>query len=108
MSATSLPTSYADLPLKDIRVSNYPADAKGVTPIQVVTLYRPNAHNAFTRTMMDEMVNLWGAYDVDDRVKVIVLTGHGKMFCAGADLQTGFQRNFDDRINDHRDGYVSF
>lgn len=104
MSPSSLPTSYTSLPLKEVRVSNYPADAPGVTPIQVVTLYRPKAYNAFTRIMMDELISLWNAFDVDDRVKVIVMTGHGKMFCAGADLQQGFKRDPNDRINDHRDG----
>ncbi|KAJ1559326.1 hypothetical protein HK405_011063, partial [Cladochytrium tenue] len=41
----------------------------------------------------------------DDRVKVVVLTGAGKSFCAGADLSTGlFGVDPDARLEDHRDG----
>jgi len=98
-----IPETYASLPVKHIRINNYPADAPGVTPIQVVTLYRPDAHNAFTVQMMEDAVLAWGLFDVDERVKVIVVTGHGRMFCAGADLNTGFRR-VDDDINGHRDG----
>jgi enoyl-CoA hydratase/carnithine racemase len=53
--------------------------------------------------MMADIVRAWELFHVDDRVKAIVVTGHGKMFCAGADLATGFRRN-DDNINAHRDG----
>jgi len=42
-------------------------------------------------------------FDVDERVKVIVLTGAGKTFCAGADLDIGFSSNRE-RPADHRDG----
>jgi enoyl-CoA hydratase/carnithine racemase len=34
------------------------------------------------------------------------MTGHGKMFCAGADLQQGFKRDMSGKVNDHRDGFV--
>jgi enoyl-CoA hydratase/carnithine racemase len=102
----SPPKTYSDLPLKEVRVSNHPANAPGVTPIQIVTLYRPNAYNAFTRVMQEELVLLWNTFDADDRVKVIIMTGHGKMFCAGADLQQGFKRDMSGKVNDHRDGFV--
>ncbi|GMK58554.1 hypothetical protein CspeluHIS016_0505860 [Cutaneotrichosporon spelunceum] len=100
----SPPPSYSSLPLTEVRVSNHPASAPGVTPIQVVTLYRPAAYNAFTRVMQEELVLLWNTFDADDRVKCIIMTGHGKMFCAGADLQQGFKRDMAGKINDHRDG----
>ncbi len=88
----SLPTSYADLPFKEIRVSHIPESSKEVTPVVVVTLYRPKNYNAFTNTIMREMEQAFQLFDVDDRVKCIVITGYGKMFCAGADLvrKTGF------------------
>lgn len=98
-----LPASYADLGTGQVKVSNHPADAPRVTPIQVVTLYRPGKHNAFTVQMGTEVEKLWTLFDVDDRVKVIVVTGHGKMYCAGADLETGF-RQTGEAVNDHRDG----
>jgi hypothetical protein len=34
-----------------------------------------------------------------------VLTGHGRIFCAGADLEIGFHRG-GEQANEHRDGYV--
>lgn len=97
-----VPKVYADLPVKHIRIRNHPESASGVTPIQVVELYRPANHNAFTYEMAADVVRAWAAFGADDRVKAIVLTGHGKMFCAGADLSGAFQRT-DDDINGHRD-----
>lgn len=102
-SSPSLPATYAEVPLTEVRVANHPASAPGVTPIQIVTLYRPQAHNAYTVVMAAELVKLWELFDIDDRVKVIVLTGHGKMFCAGADLQNR-TRVMTARANDYRDG----
>ncbi|KAL1404915.1 hypothetical protein Q8F55_008527 [Vanrija albida] len=105
MSPPSLPASYAALPTQHIKLSNHPATAAGVTPVQVITLYRPDANNAFTAIMMQELVDTIEAYEADDRVKVIVITGHGKMFCAGADLSgnKAFKKT-DNDTNGHRDG----
>lgn len=97
-----IPKSYSELPVQHIRIRNHPKSASGVTPIQVVELYRPGKHNAFTYEMAADMVRAWKTFGADDRVKVIVLTGHGKMFCAGADLGGAFQRT-DDDVNGHRD-----
>ncbi|KAK6535051.1 hypothetical protein TWF281_006349 [Arthrobotrys megalospora] len=97
------PSSYAALPFEQIRVSHYPESSPTPTPIVVVTLYRPGKHNAFTPTMRSELIEAFGLFDADDRVKCIVMTGHGKIFCAGADLEIGF-RGGEERINDHRDG----
>lgn len=99
------PATYATLPTQHIKLSNHPASAPGVTPVQVITLYRPDANNAFTAIMMQELVDAIDAYERDDRVKVIVITGHGKMFCAGADLSgnKAFQKT-DNDTNGHRDG----
>lgn len=55
--------------------------------------------------MTEEMELAFAMFDVDDRVKCIIVTGHGKIFCAGADLATSFNRT-EEKINDHRDGYV--
>jgi enoyl-CoA hydratase/carnithine racemase len=101
-----LPATYADLTTTQIKIENVPVNASGVTPIQLVTLYRPGKYNAFTGVMMEEIVRAWTLFDVDDRVKAIVVTGDGKMFCAGADLEGNgaFKRRPNANDNDHRDG----
>jgi enoyl-CoA hydratase/carnithine racemase len=99
-----LPKSYQDLPYEHIRVSHVPASSPTPTPVVLVTLYRPGKNNAFTGTMTYEMDNAWKLFAADDRVKVIVVTGHGgKIFCAGADLEIGFQYGTD-TPKTHRDG----
>ncbi|MGI8944132.1 MAG: crotonase/enoyl-CoA hydratase family protein [Qipengyuania sp.] len=55
--------------------------------IATVTLHRPEKMNAFTRTMMQEIIDAVDATDADDSVRAVIFTGHGdKAFCAGADL----------------------
>lgn len=53
--------------------------------------------------MMEEIERAFAMFDVDDRVKAIVVTGHGKMFCAGADLDVGLNGG-NEPVNEHRDG----
>lgn len=58
-------------------------------PIALVTLYRPTAMNAWTWQMSMEMADAFAKADADDAIRAIVVTGHGKMFCSGADLGGG-------------------
>lgn len=58
-------------------------------PIEVVTLYRPEARNAWTWQMSAEMGEAFERADADDTVRAIVVTGHGNIFCSGADLGGG-------------------
>ncbi|ANY21324.1 1,4-Dihydroxy-2-naphthoyl-CoA synthase [Tsuneonella dongtanensis] len=56
-------------------------------PVALVTLHRPEKMNAFTRTMMAEIIDAMDQADGDDRVRAVVFTGTGdRAFCAGADL----------------------
>lgn len=57
--------------------------------IATVQLHRPDRLNAFTLTMADELVSVAAAADADDDVRVVVVTGAGRAFCAGADLGGG-------------------
>lgn len=54
--------------------------------VMTITLNRPDRLNAFTRTMMEEMVTALDEADADDDVRAIIVTGSGRAFCAGADL----------------------
>ncbi len=54
--------------------------------VAVVTLNRPDLHNAFNETLIAELTELLNVLDTDDDVRVVVLAGSGKSFCAGADL----------------------
>ena len=57
--------------------------------ILTVTLNRPDRLNAFTETMMNEWLALCDAIDADDGVRAVIVTGAGRGFCAGADLEGG-------------------
>jgi enoyl-CoA hydratase/carnithine racemase len=100
-----LPSSYEKLPFEHIRVSHHPKHNPDPTPVVILTLFRPGKRNAFTVTMMEEIERSFALFDVDDRVKCVVVTGDGKIFCAGADLEIGFE-GVKERVNDHKDGYV--
>lgn len=55
-------------------------------PVANVTLNRPDVHNAFDDTLIAELTEAMKALAADRAVRVIVLAGAGKSFCAGADL----------------------
>jgi enoyl-CoA hydratase/carnithine racemase len=57
--------------------------------IATITLNRPDRMNAFTAQMMLDMIAAFDATDADDDVKVVIVTGAGRAFCAGADLGSG-------------------
>jgi methylglutaconyl-CoA hydratase len=51
-----------------------------------VALNRPDVHNAFNETLIAELTHAVRTLDADPSVRVLVLEGRGKSFCAGADL----------------------
>jgi enoyl-CoA hydratase/carnithine racemase len=57
--------------------------------VLTITLNRPDRLNAFTETMMNELIAAFDASDADDEVRAVIVTGEGRGFCAGADLQKG-------------------
>ena len=57
--------------------------------VLTITLNRPDRLNAFTPTMGRELIEALDAADADDDVRAIVVTGAGRGFCAGADLEAG-------------------
>lgn len=51
-----------------------------------VRLNRPDQRNAVDATLRDELIQIFTEAQTDPEVRAIVLAGHGKGFCAGADL----------------------
>ena len=54
-----------------------------------ITLNRPDRLNAWTGTMASELHAALDRADADDQVRVVIFTGAGRAFCAGADLERG-------------------
>src|SRR5262245_21065339 len=57
--------------------------------ILTITMNRPEKLNAFTATMMTEMIDAFDRSDADDSIRAVIVTGAGRAFCAGADLAAG-------------------
>ena len=51
-----------------------------------VSLARPEVHNAFDKTMIQELTEAFLAFASHPSVRAVIVTGEGKSFCAGADL----------------------
>ncbi|MGW1324387.1 enoyl-CoA hydratase/isomerase family protein [Streptomyces antibioticus] len=54
-----------------------------------LTLDRPEALNALTPALRDELIGLLAAASADPDIRAVILTGTGRGFCAGADLRGG-------------------
>ena len=54
--------------------------------VLTVTLNRPDQHNAMNPAIMAELTRIFGGLPARPDVRVVVLTGRGRSFCAGADL----------------------
>ena len=67
-------------------------------PVAIVTIDRPEARNAVDRPTADALVAACDRFEADDEIAVMVLTGAGGTFCAGADLKAMTERR-GDRIN---------
>jgi enoyl-CoA hydratase/carnithine racemase len=57
--------------------------------VLTITLNRPDRLNAFTETMLNELIAAFDASDADDDIRAVIVTGEGRAFCAGADLAEG-------------------
>src|SRR5205809_4815660 len=72
-------------------------------PVAFVLLNRPDVHNAFNGELVRRVTEAFAELGQRDEVRVIVLAGNGKSFCAGADLnwmkrmvQYSHEENVDD------------
>jgi enoyl-CoA hydratase/carnithine racemase len=71
-------------------------DAEG---IRTVTLNRPQAMNALTDALRASIGEAVRGFDADDALRVLILTGAGRGFCAGADAVAGGRRKARDRAS---------
>jgi enoyl-CoA hydratase/carnithine racemase len=57
--------------------------------VMTITLNRPDRLNAWTAKMAGELIEAFDRADGDDDVRAVVMTGAGRGYCAGADLEAG-------------------
>ena len=95
----AVPNTYVTPADSPIEITNHPESASRVTPIQIVSLNRPNKLNAITIEMINLIIQFLTTVERDDRVKVIVLTGKGKAFSAGIDLNSDTSQLKNDNVS---------
>src|ERR671911_2027042 len=73
--------------------------------VTTVTLARPDSRNALNAALIGELTSCFGEISDDDGVRVVVLAGEGRSFCAGADI--GYMRetanfSYEENLEDAR------
>jgi len=72
--------------------------------VLLLTLNRPEAMNSYNMALHNEMVDAVKEADADPSVRVIVMTGAGRAFCAGADISEGFGSSGVDKVPEMHEG----
>jgi len=62
-------------------------DTQIANSVATITLNRPDKLNAFTGTMREDLLSALRACEGDESVRVVVITGAGRAFCAGGDVE---------------------
>ena len=68
--------------------------------VGLVTLNRPDKLNAINVEMLDDFIELFAALTKDDAIRVLIITGAGRGFCAGADLNEALTHKDSEAISD--------
>lgn len=68
--------------------------------VGIITLNRPDALNAFNKQLMDELTHALSAFDDDDTIGCLVITGSEKAFAAGADIKEMADKSYVDAIKE--------
>lgn len=64
--------------------------------VAIVTLNRPEAMNALSKELIHAIINAFKELQIDDSVRVLILTGAGRAFCAGMDLKEMSEQALDE------------
>ncbi|MEM7082904.1 MAG: enoyl-CoA hydratase/isomerase family protein [Pseudomonadota bacterium] len=75
-------------------------------PVAIVSLNRPNAMNSFNTLMRSELAGALMRAKDDDAIRVVILTGVGRAFSAGADLKAGMPEGSQTVKDQLRDEYL--
>jgi methylglutaconyl-CoA hydratase len=74
--------------------------------VGIVWLNRPEIHNAFNEVMIAELLDIFGRINEMSEVRIVMLRGRGKSFCAGADLNWmrgvagySYEQNYKESLN---------
>lgn len=62
-------------------------------PVATLTLNRPEARNAYSEAMVEQLVAALDRAEADDDIRVVIITGAGSAFCAGGDLKAMRERS---------------
>lgn len=72
----------------------------------IIWLNRPEIHNAFNEVMISELLDIFQKVDQMDEIRIVMLRGRGKSFCAGADLNWmrgvagySYEQNYKESLN---------
>ncbi|MCK9274522.1 MAG: enoyl-CoA hydratase-related protein [Syntrophales bacterium] len=68
--------------------------------VAVITLNRPQMMNAYSETMVHELLQALGDCRDDDEVRSVIITGAGRGFCSGGEVSPDFQ--YPERYRGHR------
>lgn len=55
--------------------------------VAIIRLNRPEKRNALSPELISSLLEKFKSFEADDKVKVVIITGNGKAFCAGVDLE---------------------
>ncbi|KAK1726452.1 ClpP/crotonase-like domain-containing protein [Colletotrichum acutatum] len=107
-SPNKLPESYTSFNYDGLLVSHVPASSLSVTKVIMITLNRPKKYNAMKGDMFTGLEAIFNTVSEDPRVRAVVITGAGKAFSGGADLDVGFMgmvalKETEESMRDFRD-----
>ena len=66
----------------------------------IITLNRPDEMNALSRALRGDIIAAFEDCQADENIRVLILTGNGRAFCAGMDLKELGSSDFDDSADE--------